>query len=355
MRVDPRSFLIAKSCTVKETMRQMKQIGEKVLFVIDEENKLFGAISDGDIRKWILSEGSLDEAINKVCNKNPITVTENYDIEKVKKLMLDLKIEAIPVAKDNKDIIDILVWDTVFRGEVSKHKEEIKIPVVIMAGGKGDRLDPFTKILPKPLIPIGDKPIIEIIMNKFREYGVMEFYISVNHKSKMIKSYFEEIDSIYSIKYIEEPMPLGTAGSLRLLENIIDGSFLVTNCDIIIESDYSEMIKFHNENNYDMTLVVSCKHYVIPYGVCEIVNGGMLKTIREKPAHDLLVNTGMYIMKSKLFNLIPENQFFNITDLIMKAKQSHYKIGVFPVSEKSWIDVGRWEEYHKAVKRMHIE
>jgi dTDP-glucose pyrophosphorylase len=349
------TFLIKKDETVKQAMRQMKQVGEKQLFVVDETGKLFGAISDGDIRKWILSEGSLEEKLIKVCNKKPITVGKDYNLNDVKKIMLDLKIEAIPVIIANQEIIDILVWDQIFRGDVKRQKEKLEIPVVIMAGGRGSRLDPFTRILPKPLIPIGDKPILEIIIEKFREYGINDFYLSINHKSKMIKSYFEEMNERYNIKYIEEDMPLGTAGSLKLLPHQISGPFLVTNCDIIIDSDYSEIIKFHRESGYDMTIVVSYKHYVIPYGVCEIVNGGILREIKEKPEHDLLVNTGMYVINPKLIDLIPDRRFFNITDLIREVKDNGYKVGVFPISERSWIDIGQWEEYHKALKNMKVE
>jgi len=350
-----KSFLIGRNKPVKQAMRQMKQIGEKQLFVIDDKAKLFGSISDGDIRKWILAEGTLAEAVSRVCNKNPITVSRAYDIETVKKLMLDLKIEAIPVVNERKKVIEVLVWDNVFRGGISKRKkEELRIPVVIMAGGKGTRLDPFTKILPKPLIPIGDKPVIEIIMSKFTDYGIKDFYLTVNHKSRMIKSYFEEMTDKYNIKYIEEEIPLGTAGGLRLLKNKIKGILFVTNCDTIIEGNYAEMVNFFNEKYYDMVLIVSYKNHVIPYGVCEVTNNGELKSIKEKPEQDLLANTGMYILKTKLLDLIPENRIFNATDLIVRAQKHGYKVGVFPINEDAWIDIGQWEEYRKAVEKMKI-
>ncbi len=187
-------------------------------------------------------------------------------------------------------------------------------------------------------------------MNRFIEQGMDSFYLVLNYKSSMIKSYFEEVKSKNKLKYIQEEESLGTAGGLKLLPARMAGTFLVTNCDVIIDTNYSEILRFHEENKYDMTMVVSCRHFVIPYGVCEIVNKGTLKSIKEKPEYDLLVNTGMYLLNKKILGLIPKNKFLNMTDVISKAKAKGYKIGAFPVNEKSWIDIGQWEEYQKAIK-----
>ena len=171
----------------------------------------------------------------------------------------------------------------------------------------------------------------------------------------MIKSYFEEGNGGYKISYIEEQKPLGTAGSLRFLRNIPQESILVTNCDSFIKSDYAEIVKAHEDQGNDITLVVSCRRHVIPYGICEIENGGTLRAIHEKPAHDVLVNTGMYVIRTRVLELIPEDTHCDITDLITTVKAKGYKVGVFPVSETSWVDVGQWEEYHNAVKKFRIE
>ena len=347
-------FLITRDFTVKDAMRFMNTNGQKESFLIDSRGRLLGSLSDGDIRKWILKEGKLTIKAERVCNKNPKYVGENFNIEQVKTLMLDQKIDSVPVMNAHKKVLDVLIWEDVFSGKVARLKEPLKLPIVIMAGGKGTRLDPFTKILPKPLIPVGDKPIIELIMDKFHEYGVKNFYVSLNHKSRMIKSYFQEAQTPYHIDYIQEEMPLGTAGSLRLLENMKSRTFIVTNCDVIINCDYSEMVKFHQEHQYDLTLVVSLRHYVIPYGVCDIFDGGMLKRINEKPEYDLLVNTGMYVINRSVLKYIPKNKFFNVTDLIAKIKLKGLRIGAFPINESSWIDVGQWEEYQKAVKILGV-
>ncbi len=348
-------FLLSRNSTVKQAMQTMKDIGGKVLFVVERNKELYGALSDGDIRRWILSGRQLSEKAYQACNSNPIVVNSGYNISTIKKLMLDNQIESIPVLDDNNRISDILTWDTIFSEGIIKQKNKLSIQVVIMAGGKGSRLDPFTTILPKPLIPIGDKPIIEIIMDKFGEYDVKEFFISVNHKSRMIKSYFEDVDGQYKIHYINEKLPLGTAGCLHMLTKRIKNPFIVTNCDIIVDIDYADLLAFHQEEKNDMTIVVSCKHYVIPYGICLIKNGGTLSKLNEKPEYEFLVNTGMYILNDSILRLIPINQYFDMTDLIKLAKRKKLKLGVYPIDEKSWIDIGQWDEYHKAAKNLMIK
>lgn len=348
-----KSFLVPLKLTVKAAMKQLSEIGEKELFVVNENDSLVGALSDGDIRKWLLHGGSIDAPVDQVCNRNPKFVEQGYDLEEVKRLILELKIESIPVLGPDRRVERILVWDAVFGNSLKIAKPELKLPVVIMAGGKGTRLDPFTRILPKPLIPIGDKPIIELIMEKFAEYGIKQFFVSLNHKARMVKSYFEEAKQSFRIHYVIEDKPLGTAGALKLLAKKIKETFIVTNCDIIINCDYAELVEFHGRSQNDLTIVVSCRNFVIPYGVCDIEPGGALKGMREKPGYDVLVNTGMYVVEPKLIRLIPADTMFNFTDLIVKAKQLKMKVGVFPISEASWLDIGQWEEYQKVVKNLN--
>ena len=268
--------------------------------------------------------------------------------------MLENKIEAIPVVNEDTQVVGILNWDQVFAGKVAKYREPLKVPVVIMAGGKGTRLDPFTQILPKSLIPVGEKPIIEVIMDKFLEYDVKDFFICLYHKARMIKSYFEESNGKYNITCVEEKIPLGTIGPLSLLRDRLKGDFFVINCDVILNNDYAEILNFHRQKKYALTMVVSCRHYQIPYGICELWQGGELKAIKEKPGYDFLVNTGMYLMQEQVLDLIPDNEYFNIIQLVEKLRDKGLKIGVFPVSETSWMDVGQWEEYYKSIAHMKL-
>ena len=221
-----------------------------------------------------------------------------------------------------------------------------------MAGGKGTRLEPFTKVLPKPLIPIHEKPVIEHILEHFTNVGVKQFILTVNYKARIMKAYFEELKPDYSIDFVEEQKPLGTAGSLKFLENKFNSPIFVTNCDIIIQADYPDIFAFHQNNGYDITLVASIKNYIIPYGTCELDGEGNLKKINEKPKYDLLVNTGLYVINPDILHLIPENESYDITYLIEDAMKKNKKVGVYPIDDDSWIDVGQWAEYQKAVDQL---
>ena len=337
-------YLIQKDESIKKAIDLIDKGARKIIFVVDSENKLYSTITDGDIRRWIIKTGGIKGKVEDICNKNPIFFEKDYSVEKVKEILLSEKIEAIPVIDKERKIIKILFWDDIFKGEKEEFTQ-IYLPVVIMAGGKGTRLDPFTRILPKPLIPIDDKTVIEVIMDEYAKFGIKKFYITINHKAKIIKAYFEEQKSNYSLEFIEEDTPLGTAGALKLLENKVNNSFFVSNCDIIIKEDYSKIYDFHRENNFALTLVGSMQNYTVPYGVCEIENGGILKKINEKPVYDFIVNTGMYLLNPETLRFIPYNKFYDITDLIADLKENNYKVGVYPVSEKSWLDIGQWNKY----------
>jgi NDP-sugar pyrophosphorylase family protein len=172
----------------------------------------------------------------------------------------------------------------------------------------------------------------------------------VNYKANILKAYLENSDVADKINYIEEEKPLGTAGALKFLESKINSPFFVSNCDIIIKDDYTEIYKFHNEGNFDLTIVASLQYHKIPYGVCKIKEGGELTEITEKPEYNFLVNTGMYLLNPDVLKLIPENTFYNITDLIDSMKKSGRRVGVYPVSERSYLDVGQWGEYKNVLK-----
>ncbi|MHA1384774.1 MAG: nucleotidyltransferase family protein [Candidatus Helarchaeota archaeon] len=346
------SILINKNASVKEALEQLDKTAEKILFVVDEENKLIGSLTDGDVRRWILKDGDLCAEVSSVCYKGTYYVYTGYSLDDVKKEIFKRKIVYVPVLNKDKEIIEFIVWDKLFDGKIArKTKDKLDVEVVIMAGGKGTRLDPFTRILPKPLIPIGEKSILEIIIEKLTEYQINKFYNSVNHKAKIIKSYFEEIKHAYKIKYLHEDKPLGTVGAIKQLEGKLNKEIILTNCDVIIEIDYGDLVRHHIRHKNDITIVASLKTYNIPYGICEIENSGDLINIREKPEYNFLVNTGMYVLNPETLRYIPRNKFFHMTQLIEKLKSTH-KIGVYPISENSWIDVGEWAEYKKAVEKL---
>ena len=199
---------------------------------------------------------------------------------------------------------------------------------------------------------MGDRTVIEIIIDQFLPYGLRAFHLSVNYKSKILKSFFEELSPQYSVAYLEEREPRGTAGALRALYEDSPEHLIVTNCDIIIQADLAELVSFHEENNHDLTLVASLKDYKIPYGVCELEKGGSLAQIKEKPQYSFLVNTGMYVVRRDRLNLIPEDAHCDMTDFIETLKMQGGSIGVFPIGENAWIDTGEWAEYRKAVESL---
>ncbi len=355
MKLKVRKMFVEEDLSVKEAMRKMSEIGEKILFVVNNQKKLLGTVTDGDIRRWVLAEGALTEEIKKVYNPKPFYVDKGSDVKEAKEIMLKEKLGGLPVLDEDKVVDDVLLWDRVWGANGGEIKNKIDIPVLIMAGGKGTRLDPFTKVLPKPLIPIGEKTIIEIILDKFKQYGTKEYYISINHKSRMMRAFFEEVNTGFSIHFVEEKKPLGTAGSLKLLEGKIKKSLIVSNCDIIIDADYNDIVDFHYAKKNDITIVGSFRHFTVPYGICQIEEGGNLVSMQEKPEYDLLVNTGMYVINKSVFKFVKKNKYLNMTSLIDIVKDQGGKVGVFPIDEKSWIDVGQWEDYHRAIRAFELK
>jgi dTDP-glucose pyrophosphorylase len=348
-------YLIRIGTSVKVSMKQLDSTHRKILFVTDENKRLLGSLSDGDIRRWILAEGSLDADVLEACNRNPYAVCLGFDFEDLKNEMIRGKFTAVPVINDEKIFVNIIFWDEIVsESKFIREFREINAEVVIMAGGQGTRLEPFTKILPKPLIPIGEKTIIEVIIDKFLEYKIDHFYVSVNHKARIIKSYFDEIAPSYKIRFIEEKIPLGTIGALTMIKGRFKRPVLVTNCDIIIDTNYADFLDFHNNNKYDISLVASLMHHRIPYGICEIGNGGTMTSFKEKPEFSFLASTGMYIINPELINLIPENTLYHITQLMQQVRDKGGRIGVFPISEDSWLDTGEWHEYKKTLEKFKL-
>jgi len=346
-----KNITIHPQATIKETMEALDKTAEKVLLVVDEKQTLIGTLTDGDIRRYILKGHDLSGTIQDAFHADPIFIfQEDFDPDKIKAVFLENKVELIPILDQNRKVVDFITWGKAFGNNRRSENQKLNVPVVIMAGGRGTRLEPFTRVLPKPLIPVGAKPVIDHIIDNFRAYGASEFYLTIHHMSKILRAYFEEKAPGYSIQFVEEDEPRGTAGSLKLLADRLDKPFFLSNCDIIIETDYADLYRFHTKNSYDITLVASTKQFNIPYGICDLNGGGTLKRIQEKPEYNYLINTGLYLLNPDVIDLIPDDKLFHITHLMDKVKEKKGTIGVYPVSEKAWIDVGQWAEYRKALK-----
>jgi len=334
------------SSTLLEALKQMDTLGKKLLMVIDDQ-KFVGLLSIGDIQRAIIQNKPLDTLIANVLRKNIRIAKPNDSNAEIKQMMFDFRMELCPVVNEENQIINVFFWEDLFGKKKLEPLSLFNLPIVIMAGGFGTRMKPLTNVLPKPLIPIGDKTILEEIFNRFGNYGCNRFYISVNYKADLIKYYIKNQNLPYEINYLEEDKPMGTVGSLSLLKKKIDQTFFVSNCDILVEQDYSEILDYHRNNKNEITVVAALKHYPIPYGTIETGENGKLISLHEKPEVTFKINSGMYILEPHLLDQIPKNSFFHITDLINTVRIRNGMIGVFPVSEKSWKDLGEWNEYNK--------
>jgi len=348
-----KNIIVQSGISIRQAMKNLSESGKKCLVIANDENMLLGTLSDGDLRKAILNGTRMGESIKSIYQKNPtVLIKDKYSISKAKKLFLKHNFDLIPIVNENGVLEDILLLESILKNGDNKQKNKLDVPVVIMAGGRGERMEPFTKILPKPLIPVHEKPVIEHIIERFTALGMNDFYITVNYKSRIMKAFFEELDPGYSVTFVTEEKPLGTAGSLKYLVDDLESSFFVTNCDTIINADLFTLYQNHKSGKYDITIVASAKEYVIPFGACKLNKNGGLDSIIEKPRFDFLINTGLYIINPEVLSLIPKERVFHTTDLIQAAKKNNMEIGVYPIDEDSWIDVGQWAEYQKAVEKL---
>ena len=347
---------ITSSATMLIALKQMDDINKRLLIVIEDNGKFKSVVSLGDIQRHLLRSQNFSTLISDIVREVVIVGKTNDDISTIKDLMIRHRIEYMPIVSETKEILKVIFWEDLFNEVQSKHKTNLDLPVIIMAGGKGTRLQPITHIIPKPLIPLGEKPIMQIIVEHFRSAGCTNFFFSVGYKANMLKAYFDDIpNKDYDITYYSETKPMGTAGSLSLIKDKITTPFFISNCDIIIEQDYSEIYEYHKTNGNELTAVAFIKNMQIPYGTFEVEEGGLLKSLVEKPEYTFMVNAGMYILEPHLLDEIPENKFFHITHLMEKIIARDGKVGVFPISEGSWHDIGQWKEYNKTLKKYNSE
>jgi len=344
------SFIGNEILTIVDAMGKIDANAKGILFIIDENKKLIGSITDGDIRRWIMNSGELSVSVIEAMNKKPkaLDITEMHEAVKV---MKEKFITAIPILSNDGTIADIVLLDDGFQEE----KGDLSgVPVVVMAGGKGARLYPYTKILPKPLVPIGDTPIVERIINYYTDFGIKSFYMTVNYKKAMIRSYFDEVEKDYTIKYVEEDKPLGTGGSVKLITDKFDCPLFITNCDALILADYYDIYQHHLKSGNDITMVSALKNYQVPYGVMHTGDNGILESIEEKPKLSYFINTGMYIINPNTIQLIPDDTMFHMTHLVEKVMKQGGKVGTYPVSEDSFLDMGELDEMKRMEEKLGI-
>lgn len=343
-----KKWAINPNQTLIEAMRLMDECRAKTLFVLSD-NGFEGIVTIGDIQRAIINNIALKEPVSNILNKNKIYGFETEGEERIKEKMRRMRAEVMPILDEQGELVDVWFWNDLFKKTELSQREKIHLPVVIMAGGKGTRLKPITNVIPKPLVPIGDKTILETILDQFEEIGCTRFFMSVNYKADIMKYYLSQLEHKYDIEFFQEDKPLGTIGSVSLLKGKINTPFFVSNCDSVNEQDYRDVYDYHVSNHNDLTIVTMVKSFKIPYGVIETGEDGLMISLSEKPELTYQVNTGVYILNPSCIEEIPEGEFFHITYLMEKIKARGGRVGCFPVSEHAWKDMGEWPEYLKMI------
>jgi dTDP-glucose pyrophosphorylase len=342
-----KNIQISSESSLTFALSQMNKNGFKSLLVTDVKKNYLGVISDGDIRKKIIKKKNFQLKIKTIYQRKTIFFYKNkYNIKDIKINFLKKKIDIIPILSPSNKIVKVYFFSDLINLS-KKRKIFVKkinnTGVIIMSGGKGTRLKPHTNILPKPLISHKGKPLIEHVINQFSKYGLEDYIFSINYKSHIIKAFFKELKLQFKINYLEENKPLGTAGSLSLIQNQINRNYFISNCDTIISADLSKIFSQHIKIKNHITIVVSKINYKLPYGMCTINHKNELKSFSEKPEKTYIVNTGLYLLKSEIIKIVPKNKFFHMTDLIELAKRKNFKVGVYLIDKKDWLDLGSIE------------
>lgn len=348
MNADLKCYIVSEETTIVDTMKTI-DAGENAVAFVCHDMRLVAAVSDGDVRRYVIAGGDVSRPIKEVANYHPISVLYSEEVD-YDGLMREKLITALPIVDEQGNIVDIR-----FLSKRYGRKRQLHLPVVIMAGGKGSRLKPFTEILPKPLIPIGNKTITEHIIARFQEYACTHFDMIVNYKKNFVKSYFQDNDNQYDICFVEEPEFWGTAGGLKLVEGKYQDTFFITNCDILIQADYGDLVEYHKTNRNIITIVCAKKKVVIPYGTVETDAAGQLTGFREKPEFEFVTNTGLYLVEPEFIHKIPSQTFIHITDVIQQCIEQGDQVGTYIVDEKDWLDMGQIDEMKRMKQHLGIE
>lgn len=347
--------IISEDVSLKYALERLGVVSVKVLLVVDFEEKFVATVTDGDVRRAILAGASLETMIAQVANYHPFYL-ECDDETKAQKIMTDKDIPAIPFLDKARKVNKVYIRDEIEDKQVNC-VQKLKIPIVIMAGGLGSRLYPYTKILPKPLIPISDTPISERIIQSFQRIGCEEFHMIVNYKRNMIKAYYNDVDNDYNMHFWDEKTPLGTGGGLYFLKDCINSTFVLTNCDILILDDVRKIIEHHRKEENKVTMVCSLKNFEIPYGIVHFSDGGEISSFEEKPQMSFFTNTGYYILETDIFKYINSGEKISMPDIIDRMRLQGEKVGIYPISENAWLDMGQFdsmESMERKLKELHI-
>ena len=342
-------YLINSEYTVKQAIEKMEKELIKAVLIVNEKRQVLGLFSNGDMRAFFLRGGKLSENISCAMNKTPKLYFSEEEVKKEKETTIRTIYPIVDANKVVTEVIDDESFDKTIKNSLSN------IPLVIQAGGKGTRLYPYTKILPKPLIPIGNLTITERIINLFAKYGCKKVFMILNYKANMIKAYMSDIEKEYDIDYVTESQFLGTGGGIKLLEDKIDTAFFLSNCDILVDADYDCIYQTHKKRGEKITIVCSMKNFIIPYGTIKTDLNGYITEMLEKPDFSYLINTGVYLIEPEVLKDIKPNEFIHMPDLAQRYIDKGEKVGVFPVPEQAWLDMGQLSEMENMIKKLGMQ
>lgn len=341
MKNDLSKHLITKDSSVRESLRKLNELSsDAILFIVDENKKLLGSLTDGDLRRGFLQDMDFSNKITDFIQENPKFIYEkDFNVN----LIEDLKqrnFKIIPVVNADRQIIDLIN----FRTQLSL----IPVDAVLMAGGEGKRLRPLTIDTPKPLLKVGDKPIIEYNIDRLTKVGVKNIVLSVNYLGDQLINYFGNGENYKtSISYVRENKPLGTIGSILLVEEFEHDDILVMNSDLLTNIDFTEFFRVFKDSNADMAVAATSYQVDVPYAVLEVDGRNVVTSLKEKPKYTYYSNAGIYLLKKELLKIIPQDQFFDITDLMDRILEMNMKLVTFPINGY-WLDIGKHEDFNKA-------
>ena len=336
--------MVAEEPSVREGLRLLNETGLQILLIVDTGGRLTGVLTDGDVRRSLLRDTSLDVSVSRIMNRTFTTLGEEQ-AHLAHDLIRRSQFNHVPILDADGMVTDMAVSS----GVSARESEKRDIPVVVMAGGKGTRLSPLTRIVPKPLMPVGEQTMLEKIMDTFAAHGFRDFRIIVNYKKDLIKSYFAEAGSPYALTFLDEERPLGTAGGLTLLKGLVGGTFLLTNCDIVAEFQYSGLIDWHREHGAHLTILGVRKRVDIPYGVIKVDDGSFVTEIEEKPFYNHVIVSGVYVVDPAVLDIIPEGEALGMDGLIRMLIERGMRVTCYPI-ETGWFDMGQFEEYRNLLK-----
>lgn len=338
-----KNILVSPDTTILNTIKVIDQEGLRAALIVNDSQVLQGMVTDGDIRRSILNNVSLNDPIHTIMNRTPIVASFNENREHILAKLKAMRIYHMPIVDDQHKVVGLETLDKLLS---VTHKSNL---VVIMAGGLGTRLHPLTVDCPKPLLKIGNKPVLEIVLDNFIKSGFQNFCITVNYKGDMIKEYFGDGKNWgVHITYLQETKRLGTAGALGLLDASPTDAVFVINADVVTTIDFQCLLDFHQQSKVAATLCIRQHEQIIPYGVVyRDEQSHHLINIIEKPVRQFFVNAGIYLLEPELLTLLAPNTYYDMPDFLLDCVKKQYKVAAFPVREY-WMDIGRHEDLQKA-------